>query len=119
VEVRGREAPRSVPLQWKRLFTLLLLSMSSEGGVRREILFTQVYFTPGSTAPNRKRPSKTVCWDFSGGPVVKTPCFQCRGYRFDSWSRELSSHMLHTCAGKKKKRGIADLMNEIKEEINT
>ena len=34
--------------------------------------------------------------------------------------RELSSHMLHTCAGqKKKKRGIADLMNEIKEGINT
>ena len=29
--------------------------MSSEGGVRREILFTQVHFTPGSTAPNRKR----------------------------------------------------------------
>ena len=45
----------------------------------------------------------------------------CRGYRFDSWSRELSSHMLHTCAGKKKKkkRGIADFMNEIKEEFNT
>ena len=24
--------------------------------------------------------------DFPGGPVVKTPCFQCRGHRFDSWS---------------------------------
>ena len=35
--------------------------------------------------------------------------------------RELSSHMLHTCAAPpaQKKRGIADLMNEIKEGINT
>ena len=24
--------------------------------------------------------------DFPGGPVVKTPCSQCRGWRFDSWS---------------------------------
>ena len=21
-------------------------------------------------------------WDFPGGPVVKTPCFHCRGHRF-------------------------------------
>ena len=25
-------------------------------------------------------------WDFPGGPVVKTPSFQCRGPRFDPWS---------------------------------
>ena len=24
--------------------------------------------------------------DFPGGPVVKTPCFQCRGLGFDPWS---------------------------------
>ena len=24
--------------------------------------------------------------DFPGGPVVKTPCSQCRGSRFDPWS---------------------------------
>jgi len=23
--------------------------------------------------------------DFPGGPVVKTPCFYCRGHRFDPW----------------------------------
>ena len=23
--------------------------------------------------------------DFSGGPVVKTPCFQCRGHGFNPW----------------------------------
>ena len=23
--------------------------------------------------------------DFPGGPVVKTPCCQCRGHRFDFW----------------------------------
>ena len=26
-------------------------------------------------------------WDFPGGPVGKTPCSQCRGLRFDLWSR--------------------------------
>ena len=25
-------------------------------------------------------------WDFPDGPVVKTPCFQCRGRRFDPCS---------------------------------
>ena len=24
-------------------------------------------------------------WDFPGGPVVKTPCFHCRGHGFDPW----------------------------------
>ena len=24
-------------------------------------------------------------WDFPGGPVVKTPCFPCRGREFDPW----------------------------------
>ena len=23
--------------------------------------------------------------DFPGGPVVKTPCFHCRGHGFDPW----------------------------------
>ena len=27
-------------------------------------------------------PLKTVSRDFPGGPVVKTPCFHCRGHRF-------------------------------------
>ena len=25
-------------------------------------------------------------WDFRGSPVVKTPCFHCRGYGLDPWS---------------------------------
>ena len=25
-------------------------------------------------------------WDFPGGPVVKTVCFQCKGHGFDPWS---------------------------------
>ena len=25
--------------------------------------------------------------DFPGGPVAKTPCSQCKGPGFDSWSR--------------------------------
>ena len=27
-----------------------------------------------------------IYWDFPGGPVVKTLCFQCRGHGFDPWS---------------------------------
>ena len=27
----------------------------------------------------------TKQWDFPGSPVVKTPCFHCRGHRFDPW----------------------------------
>ena len=28
---------------------------------------------------------KWITWDFPGGPVVKTPCSQCRGPRFHPW----------------------------------
>ena len=34
----------------------------------------------------RESYSKTPDRDFPGGPVVKTPCFQCRGRGFDPWS---------------------------------
>ena len=27
----------------------------------------------------------TMGWDLLGSPVVKTPCFHCRGCRFDPW----------------------------------
>ena len=27
----------------------------------------------------------TPTWDFSGGPVTKTLCFQCKGLGFDPW----------------------------------
>ena len=30
--------------------------------------------------------------DFSGGPVAKTPHFQCRGPRFHSWSGNQIPH---------------------------
>ena len=29
---------------------------------------------------------KDLFWNFPGGSVVKTPCCQCRGHRFDPWS---------------------------------
>ena len=37
-------------------------------------------------ANSKKHPFKSEGRDFPGGLVVKTPCFQCRGCRFDSWS---------------------------------
>ena len=29
---------------------------------------------------------KDCAWEFPGGPVVRTPCFHCRGHGFDPWS---------------------------------
>ena len=46
---------------------------------------------------------KEMARDFPGGPVLKTPCFHCRGHGLDPWSRELRSHMPHSAAKKKKK----------------
>ena len=41
--------------------------------------------------------SYTDLWDFPGSPVVKTPCFHCRGLGFDPWPggayRQGRSHM--------------------------
>ena len=37
----------------------------------------------------RKFSCKTTVWDFPGIPEVKTPYFQCRGYRFGPWSRSV------------------------------
>ena len=31
-------------------------------------------------------PGLKQSWDFPGGPVAKTPCFQCREHEFDPWS---------------------------------
>ena len=33
------------------------------------------FFSPSSI--------KGLCWDFSGGPVIKTLQSQCRGHKFD------------------------------------
>ena len=41
-------------------------------------------------------------WDYSGGPVVKTPRFHCRGAQVGSMVRELRSSMLCDTAKKKK-----------------
>ena len=45
--------------------------------------------------------------DFPGGPVVKTPCFHCRGQRFDPGWRTKISHALW-CDQKIKKSRYTD-----------
>ena len=53
----------------------------------------------GCLSQPRRKMEKDMCWqggdrikkkkkikDFPGHPLVKTPHFQCRGYRFDPWS---------------------------------
>ena len=42
--------------------------------------------------------------DFPGGPVVKTPSFQCREHVFPSLVGEIRSHMMLGVAKKKKKK---------------
>ena len=44
---------------------------------------------------------KVTRGDFPGGPVVKTPCFQCRGCRFDPRSGNQIPHAMR-CSKKKK-----------------
>ena len=34
---------------------------------------------------NQLDPKITSCWEFSGGPVVRTLCFDCQGPRFNPW----------------------------------
>ena len=41
-----------------------------------------------------------MCWDFPGGPVVRTPCFHCRGNGFD-WGTRIPHAVWH---GQKKKK---------------
>ena len=41
--------------------------------------------------------------NFPGGLVVKTPCFQCRGHRFDPWSGKFHMPQRVWQKGKKKK----------------
>ena len=43
-------------------------------------------------------------WDFPGGPVVKTPCSQCRGCGVGSLVGELRSHMPLSVAPPKKEK---------------
>ena len=43
---------------------------------------------------------------FPGSPVVKTPCFHCRGCGFDPWSGKLRSHMPRDTV-KKTKQGVS------------
>ena len=35
--------------------------------------------------------------DFSGDAVVKTPCFHCRGHRFNPWSDTKIPHAVQHC----------------------
>ena len=41
-------------------------------------------------------------WEFPGGPVVRTPCFHCRGPGFDPWSG--NEDPTSCAAGQKKKK---------------
>ena len=48
--------------------------------------------------------NKEVRGDFLDGPVVKTPCFHCRGGWVQSLVGELRSRMPHVAKKQKKKK---------------
>ena len=52
---------------------------------------------PSEEVNSQKGAIKEPAWGLPFGPVVNTPCFQCRECGFDSWS---GNHMLHGAAKK-------------------
>ena len=49
--------------------------------------------------------------DFLGDPMVKTPCLQCRGCKFDSWSGNWDP----LCCGAKKRKKKKKKKSTIRE----
>ena len=41
---------------------------------------------PAEEASEENVLSKMYSVDFPGGPVIRAPCFHCRGHGFDPWS---------------------------------
>ena len=55
-----------------------------------------------------RRKLKVQHGDHPGCSVVKTPCFHCRGHRFNPWQGNLTSHTLPDAVKKKKKKKVED-----------
>lgn len=57
--------------------------------------------------------------DFPGGSVIKTPQYQCRGHRFDPWSK-LRSYIPHTVQPETKKNNrSADSSRKLKVQLRS
>ena len=50
-----------------------------------------------------KNAQKREGWEFSGGPMVRTPRSYCQGPGFDAVVGELSTHKSHSMVKRKKK----------------
>ena len=61
-------------------FTWILRDSVSLYGVLRPVKILQ-----SRIVQVLKRIKKYSTWDFSGGPVVETPCFQCKVHGCDPW----------------------------------
>ena len=62
------------------------------------------HLSPQGSPHNKSLAEKHEVTDFPGGPVVKTPCFWCRGRKFDPWSgRRFNPWSDPTCHGATKR----------------
>ena len=71
--------------------------------------FINNFFSIGILFPAQiKTPTKKKSRDFPGSPVVRTPCFHCRGeHGFDPWLR---SHKPYDTTKNKKTQKVNDLL---------
>ena len=53
---------------------------------------------------DKKNAQKREGWEFSGGPMVRTPRSYCQGPGFDAVVGELSTHKSHCMVKRKKKK---------------
>ena len=95
-----------------------ILSWAAEPGREKESLvlcqgLLGKWWWDGEVEKKKERNSRRDEGDFPGGPLDKTPCFQCRGPEFDPWSGNYIPHALTKSwysqkilkTKKKKKRG--------------
>ena len=76
-----------------------ILSWAAEPGREKESLvlgqgLLGKWWWDGEVETKKERNSRRDEGDFPGGPLDKTPCFQCRGPEFDPWSGNYIPHAL-------------------------
>ena len=84
----GTERSHTLPRLWSFAVELSTTPQSPETETKKKYKYQQGREPPQSLAESEiiELGMKQFIRDFPGGPVVKTPCSQCRRLRFDPWS---------------------------------